>query len=182
MFHADGQTDRYDEANSHFSQFCVCAYEARITSTKVHCSLPTVRSHFHGSPTFRSTFRWLVVTFLLNCTRETVALRLVSRDGRAAKPKFPLMCLQSQLSCKTLVLATCCLCGIRPYHIRRFAKLSEIPPLLESVWTKKKRISLEEIGLFNNELPCSGGVNGTNKHSQMFVTTWYSIHSYLLAG
>ena len=25
LFHADGQTDRYDEANSRFSQFCLRA-------------------------------------------------------------------------------------------------------------------------------------------------------------
>ena len=25
FFHADGQTDRDDEANIHFSQFCECA-------------------------------------------------------------------------------------------------------------------------------------------------------------
>ena len=29
LFHADGQTDRHDEANSRFSQFCKCA--SRVT-------------------------------------------------------------------------------------------------------------------------------------------------------
>jgi len=138
-----------------------------------HCAQPPARQYVPLTSCHISTELY---------QRDGRPMSGVSRDGRPAKPKFPLMCLQSQLSCKTLVLATSCLCGIRPYHIRHFAKLSDIPPLLQSVWTQKNRISSEETELFNQELLCSGGMNGINKHSQMFVPIWHSIHRYLLAG
>ena len=30
LFHADGRTDRHDEANSRFSQFCECALQLKF--------------------------------------------------------------------------------------------------------------------------------------------------------
>jgi len=135
LFHADGQTDRYDETNSRFSQFCVCAYEVRMTSAKVPSNPPTVRSQPPARQRYISQFVPLTSCHISTelYQRDGRPTSGVSRDGRAAKPKFPLMCLQSQLSCKTLVLATCCLWGNRPYHIRHFAKRSDILPLLQSV-------------------------------------------------
>ena len=35
LFHADGQTDRHDEANSSFSRFCESAYQHRAIPTKL---------------------------------------------------------------------------------------------------------------------------------------------------
>jgi hypothetical protein len=35
LFHADGQTDRHDEANSRFSQFCERAYKRNFKSAPI---------------------------------------------------------------------------------------------------------------------------------------------------
>jgi hypothetical protein len=43
LFHADGQTDRHDETNSRFSQFCEGAYKKDMLSRKRYTHAQNIR-------------------------------------------------------------------------------------------------------------------------------------------
>jgi hypothetical protein len=49
LFHTDRQTDRYDEANSRFSQFCECTYSTEMSVDKVLNEIHGTIYRTHGS-------------------------------------------------------------------------------------------------------------------------------------
>ena len=74
LFHADGQTDRHDEASSRFSQFC----EKRLKSKQYNCS---ANIYFHHKclqnnliPNFAFENKIAVVDFTCIITRMTTAI------------------------------------------------------------------------------------------------------------
>jgi hypothetical protein len=73
--------------------------------------------------------------------------------GRAAKPKFPLMCLQPQF----FLLLAVYVAMDRITYTRHFAKLSATPPLLQSAELETNWF-LQRKRLLVRELPRSRGL------------------------